>query len=131
MGNYKVPDHRLEGLGVGSHGGRIRNTNQEAGIFNLSCESSIAADHASDCGSYLAAVLQSTHQVHTHVAISIAPTHGKDYHHIGWRETATPKPVGIGGIPSLIVDSRRQLRNVITGAVGLYSADLAKIADCM
>src|ERR1700728_1267316 len=131
MRDDEVPDNRLELFGVRCDGFRRKNGDDQAGIRDVCSVAAIAANDAQDSSADLTRQIEAGNQVHADVAFHIAATDREDEDGIARRETTAAQPVGVAGLPSLVVDAGRQLGDIVGGGVALDAGNLAEVVDRM
>src|SRR5579872_7452875 len=126
MGNDEVENDGLEFLSmrryrVGRYGG-----DEEAGVGDAGGIASVATDDAEDAGTGLPGKVEAGDQVHADAVFGVAASDGEDEDRI-----AAAEPVGVGGLPAVVVDAGGQLGDAVGRRVALDAGDFAEVADRM
>jgi len=131
MRNQQMPDDRLEGFGVRRHRRLIDDRDQHANIGDFGSVAAVASDHAADGRADALRLLHGAHEIGADVLLKIAAAYRKDHHHIAGVQAAAAQPVSKRRLPAIVVNARRQLRDIIGRRVGFNAADFAKVVDRM
>ena len=100
-----MPDDGLELLGVGGDGFGRQRGNDEAGIGDPRGVAAIASDNAKDAGACLAGETERRYKIHADPVLRITATDGEDEDGVTGIEAAAKEPVGVAGIPAVVVDA--------------------------
>src|SRR5205814_3707701 len=90
---------------------------------------SISTDNPENCAAAFLGQLQRRHQIRTHIFFQAASAHRQNKKRVFFTESASFKPFGENGSPSLIVGAGGQLRDIIGGCVAFHACNLSEIVD--
>src|SRR5947207_886493 len=77
----------------------------------------------------LPSVLERPDDIRAHVTLHAPASHRKDEHHVLGRQAACLQPVSEDGFPTIVVDTRRKLGDVVRGRIRLDPGNLAEIIN--
>src|SRR6266852_8465714 len=106
-----MPDHGLRGVRVRSYARWIDDGYEYAGVGNLLGVASVAADDPTDGGAHFLSVFESPYKVGADVLGRVTPANGKDEDHVRFIQPRSTKPIGVAGLPAVIVHPRCELGN--------------------
>lgn len=129
MRDDEVPDHGLEFFGVGRDRIRGDGGNDEAGIGYLRGVAAVASNDAENTGAGRAGDAERSDEIEADAAFSIAAADGENKHGVAGADVAAGEPVGVAGVPAVVVDASRELGDVVGRRVGLDAGDLAEVVD--
>src|SRR5215510_3713202 len=126
-----MPDHGLESFGQGCDPARIDLRNEHNHIAVLGGIPAVPADNPKHFCRARLGQIDCFYDVSTDLALGVTAADRIDKQRILLAELTRIKPSCKDGFPSLIVGPGGELRDVIDGAIGFYSAQLAKIVHSM
>src|SRR5215472_13947142 len=110
-------------------GCRVHDWHQYTCVRYFRGESTVASDDATDSGSNFACVTQGRDQVGADVVFRVSAADGKNKDRVLGPQVTPLQPVLVGGLPAIVVDARRQFRNIIGGRVALDVRDLSEVVN--
>src|SRR5512132_3925858 len=131
MRNQQMPDQRLERLRVRGHRIRIHYRDNHARLRDFRRKTTVSANDPHDLSAHGLSVFQRSDTVYADPSFRVSASHREYKYSILPFQLAATEPVAIRGLPTIVVDSGRQFRNIVGGCVTLHSCNLAEVIHGM
>src|SRR5580698_3184486 len=113
MAHQEVPNHSAEAFGVRTDplGGDRRD--DDARIGHLTSVAAVSTDDAENFRTDCARELERANEMDADILLSIAAADAEYEHGVSGAQARDAEPFGEASLPPLVVDSRRQLADVV------------------
>ena len=108
---------------------RIHCRDNNTSVRDACRESSVSSHDAADFRADLPGVLQSAYQIRADITLGIPAANREDKHRIVLAQLTSLQPVAICSVPSVIVDTRCEFRDIVSGGVAFDTGNFAKVVD--
>ena len=129
MRDQEMPHDGLERFRVRRHPLGVHGGHDHRDLGYLGGVATIPAHDAADRCTDLPSVLERPDDIRAHVTLHAPASHRKDEHHVLGRQPACLQPVSEDGFPTIVVDTRRKLGDVVRGRIRLDPGNLAEIIN--
>src|SRR5438874_1317712 len=116
---------------MGSNGFGVDHWNNDAGIGDLSREASIATHDPTDSRTDLFRVLKGMDQVGTDIALQVTAADRENKDKVSFTQSAAFEPISVACVPPIIINTRRQFRDIVSWCIALDPGNLAKVVHGM
>jgi hypothetical protein len=131
MGDEKVADHGRKSLGVRRDVLRHERRDQDGGVGNLPCIAPVTADDCIDLRAYFTRMVHRCDEIRGEIRRNAATADGQGQDSVSGAEPRAAQPFDVRRIPTVVVDTRGELGDVVGRRVGLEAAELAGVVDGM
>src|SRR5271157_463605 len=129
--DQQMPENGAEAFGVGGDAVIKEGRDDDTGVRCHGCEPAVPTHDAEHFGPQPSGQLDRTDEIHRDVSLQIPTADREDQKAVRLVQPRAAQPVGKAGVPALVIDPSRQLRNIVTWRVGLEATDLAEVIDGM